>query len=54
MTFDPPNGAKYGFPKEIKESDDIEKILRESGYPEKDIEYAIKYGRCIYDGKEGE
>jgi hypothetical protein len=44
--FDPPSGWKYGFPKKIPENVvDFRKWLIESGYPEKDVDYALKYGR---------
>lgn len=42
---DPPSGWKYGFPKELKPGVKYEDLLRSSGYPEKEIEFAIKYSR---------
>lgn len=37
--IDPPEGWRYGFPKEIPEHvDDTRKWLIENGYPEKEIE----------------
>lgn len=42
---DPPSGWKYGFPKEIKEDQDYETLLLESGYPKDQIESALKYSR---------
>lgn len=42
---DPPGGRKYGFPKVIKPGESYEELLRKSGYPEKDIEFALKYTR---------
>ena len=47
--YDPPSGWKYGFPKEVPHSvttdEDFTKWLIDSGYPEKDIELALRYGR---------
>ena len=50
--FDPPSGWKYGFPKiiECENLDEIDdnmliEILRESNYPESDIDLALKYSR---------
>jgi hypothetical protein len=46
--IDPPSGWKYGFPKPYDEEKDgpIEEFLRTSGYPEKDIEFALKHMRA--------
>lgn len=49
---DPPSGWKYGFPKKVQLSivNDTEKFKRfllESGYPEKDIEFALKNMRWL-------
>ena len=43
--IDPPCGSIYGFPKELKEGQDYAELLRESGYPEDQIEFAMKYSR---------
>ena len=43
--IDPPSGWKYGFPCELKEGQSYEDLLREHGYPEEDIEFAMKYSR---------
>jgi hypothetical protein len=43
--IDPPSGWKYGFPKELKEGQDYAQLLRDSGYPEGDIEFAMTYSR---------
>jgi hypothetical protein len=47
--IDPPSGWKYGFPKEIPENvitpEDFKKWFIKNGYPEKDIELALKYSR---------
>lgn len=50
--FDPPSGWKYGFPKEIPsivmKSDDpsvFRKWLITSGYPEKDVDFAMRNGK---------
>ncbi len=42
---DPPSGWMYGFPKELPESKDYTELLREAGYPEKDMDLAMKYSR---------
>lgn len=42
---DPPSGWRYGFPCELPEGKDYVELLRENGYPEKDIELALKYSR---------
>jgi len=52
--YDPPSGWKYGFPKAIPESvQSGEKTMRdwllESGYPEEEIDFALKYGRRWYE-----
>lgn len=43
LMVDPPGGNRYGFPKPIKNRDDYEQLLRDSGYPEEDIPMALKY-----------
>jgi hypothetical protein len=49
--YDPPSGWKYGFPKEVPESvlkgkvAEFKQWLINEGYPEKDIDFALKYGR---------
>jgi hypothetical protein len=47
--IDPPSGWKYGFPKEIPENvttlEDFKEWFIKNGYPEKDIELALKYSR---------
>ncbi len=43
---DPPSGWMYGFPAVLEE--DYEAQLRKSGYPEKDIESALRHSRIIY------
>ena len=43
--IDPPSGWKYGFPKELKDGESYETLLRESGYPEGDMELALRYSR---------
>ena len=42
---DPPGGWRYGFPREIKDGDSYEQLLREAGYPAEDIDLALKYSR---------
>lgn len=47
---DPPSGWLYGFPAVLE--DDYEAQLRKAGYPEKDMELAMKHSRIIYlDGE---
>ena len=47
--FDPPSGHRYGFPKavpdDVKTEEDYRKWLLESGYPEKDVDFALENGR---------
>lgn len=54
IMIDPPSGWKYGFPKEFKPGKDPAELLRESGYPEKDIEFALKYCRHWVEDVEDE
>jgi sulfur carrier protein ThiS len=42
---DPPSGWKFGAPWELPEGKKYEDLLREKGYPEKDIEFALQYSR---------
>lgn len=50
VMVDPPDGWRYGFPKELPEGKDYGELLRESGYPEKEILFALTYSR--YWGEE--
>lgn len=45
---DPPSGWKYGFPKTYDETKDgpFEQFLLNSGYPKKDVDFAMQYIRC--------
>ena len=43
--IDPPVGWRYGFPKELPEGKDPEELLRESGYPENYIDFAMNHCR---------
>ncbi len=54
VLYDPPSGWMYGFPKEYKplENESLEETLIRDGYPEKDIELAVKY--CRFIGKREE
>lgn len=53
---DPPQGYKYGFPKEVTEEAylDFRKFLLDNGYPEKDVEFAMKYCRMWEEEMEDE
>ena len=43
LIVDPPSGWRYGFP--ALKQDDYEKQLRDAGYPEEDIPFALKHSR---------
>ncbi len=44
--IDPPGGWRYGFPKPTPpEGTDLRAWLLEHGYPEKDIDLALKHSR---------
>lgn len=50
LVVDPPEGWKYGFPKEIhpetlKDERKFKNFLRSSGYPDDMIGLALKYSR---------
>ena len=45
MVIDPPSGWKYGFPKHLPDGKDYKELLRESGYPKEDIDFAMKHSR---------
>lgn len=49
---DPPSGHKFGFPCELPEGKKYEDLLREKGYPEKDIEFALQYSRYWSESEE--
>lgn len=51
LIVDPPDGWRYGFPKELKDGQDYAELLRQSGYPEKHIEFAMKHTRQWYEDK---
>lgn len=40
---DPPNGWLYGFPAPLQEN--YRQQLKNAGYPEEDIDFAVKYSR---------
>lgn len=47
---DPPSGWKYGFPKQAPEDvADFRQWLLDQGYPEKDVDFAMKYCRVWYE-----
>lgn len=47
---DPPKGWAYGFPAPLQE--DYEQQLRDAGYPEKDLEMAMRHSRYLFDTQE--
>ena len=49
--IDPPGGWRYGFPKPLVEP--YEEQLRQSGYPEKDIDFALRYSRMWEEDDQG-
>lgn len=51
---DVPSGWRYGFPKELPDGLKLIDLLEESDYPEKDIEFALKYSRYWYEEDENE
>lgn len=51
VMWDVPDGWRYGFPKLFPHDADenyMTQLLRDSEYPEEDIEFAIKHSRYIY------
>jgi hypothetical protein len=57
--YDPPSGWKYGFPKKVPwsvlngENGAFKQWLLDEGYPEKDINFALKYGRQWQEKEDG-
>lgn len=49
--IDPPSGWKYGFPRpyDDKKDGDLKSFLKNSGYPEKDIDFALEHCRMFYE-----
>ena len=45
MWIDPPSGWKYGFPKLYDNTIPLDKWLVDSGYPQKDVNFAVQYLR---------
>jgi len=54
--IDPPSGWRYGFPKpmpeKIKGAESLKEWLLEQGYPEKDLDLAVKYSRYWWEEKD--
>jgi hypothetical protein len=50
IIVDPPQGWMYGFPTVLQ--DDYEQQLRNAGYPEKDLPFALTHSRFLFDQKE--
>jgi uncharacterized protein YdaT len=50
---DPPSGWKYNFPKELPEGIiDFRQWLIDEGYPEKDVDFAMKHCRMWFEEEE--
>ncbi len=49
---DPPSGWKFGFPKVLPDGIDYREFLISNGYPESDIELALKYSRYWTENEE--
>jgi hypothetical protein len=50
--IDPPSGWKYGFPKELPDDiKDFKQWLIDNGYPESEVDFAMKYCR-MWEGEE--
>ena len=47
---DPPSGWMYGFPAVLQE--DYEQQLKDAGYPEGDIDLALRHSRYIFIDEE--
>ena len=47
IMIDPPQGWRWGFPREYDQSrdGDIREFLRKAGYPEQDLDFALSYMR---------
>ena len=45
MWIDPPSGWQYGFPKLYDTNIPLEEWLVDSGYPQKDVNFALQYLR---------
>lgn len=60
LIYDPPSGWKYGFPKAVPKNvwegknGEFKKWILEQGYPEKDVDFALKYGRTWFEFLEEE
>ena len=52
LLVDPPSGWRYGFPKPYDKEKGLEQMLREVGYPEKDIPLALNHSRYIGEYEE--
>ena len=53
VMIDPPRGWAYGFPKELPEDvQDLRQWLVDQGYPESQVDWAMKY--CRYWEKPSE
>lgn len=52
LIVDPPSGWKYGFPLPLPSGKDYLELLREQGYPEKDLDLALKHSRYWEKGDE--
>lgn len=46
--FDPPSGWRHGFPRLVKSDatpEHLRELLIKQGYPEEDIDFALRYSR---------
>jgi hypothetical protein len=50
--IDPPSGWKYGFPKELPDDiKDFKQWLIDNGYPESEVDFAMKHCRMWESGE---
>jgi len=49
LMVDPPSGHLYGFPKAIPEGEKIAEFYKKNGYPEDQIDFAVRWTRMWYE-----
>ena len=58
MMIDPPEGWRYGFPREYDDARDgpMREFLLKHGYPRKDVDFALEYMGCwpVANSNQGE